>query len=47
MEQKEKPKLNITTKGLSIKKIIISIGSKNIKWVITKTNANVVNIDML
>jgi len=45
--QKGKPRLNMTMKGLSRKQIIIPIGINNTERVITQLNANVANINRL
>ena len=45
--QKGKPRLNITMKGLSRKQIIFPMGINNIERVIVQSNANVANINRL
>jgi len=47
LSQKSKPKLKMTTKSLSRKQVIISIGSNNFERVMTKANAHVLNINRL
>jgi len=47
LSQKAKPKLNITTKSLSRKQIIISIGSNNAEKVMAKANIYISNINRL
>jgi len=43
--QKSKFKVNIITKGPSRKQIIISMGTNNVKRVITQVNAHITNIN--
>lgn len=43
--QKSKFKINMKTKGPSRKQIIISMGTNNIKRVITQVNAHITNIN--
>ena len=45
--QKGKPKLNMTTKGLSRKQIIVLMSMNNAKRVITQSNMHVSNINRL
>ncbi len=47
INQKDKPKLNITNKGLSRKQIIIFMKSNNTKKIIAKANTHVSNINRL
>jgi len=47
LSQKAKPKLNMTTKSLSRKQIIILMGSNNAKRVMAKANVHVSNINRL
>jgi len=43
--QKDKPKFNMITKGLSRKKIIISMSMNNVKKVMVQSNVYVTNIN--
>ena len=45
--RKDKPRINITTKGLSRKQVIVPISSYNADRVIAKSNAHIVNINRL
>jgi len=45
--QKDKPRLNITTKDLSRKQIIIPIGTSNVERVMTQSNVYITNINRL
>jgi len=44
---KGKPKLNMTTKDLSRKQIIISMSTNNMERVLANSNVHVVNINRL
>ena len=44
---KDKPKLNITTKGLSRKQIIVPMSTNNSKAIITQANEHILNIKRL
>jgi len=44
LDQKDKPKLNMTTKGLSRKQVTVPMGSNNAERVMVKANAHVSNI---
>jgi len=45
--QKDKPKFNIMTKGLSIKQIIIFTSTNNAKIVTAQSNTHIANINRL
>ena len=45
INQKDKFKINITTKGLSRKQIIISIGMNNAESIIVQANTHIANIN--
>ena len=44
---KDKPRLNITTKDLFKKQVIISMGTNNVERVIVQSNMHIVNINKL
>jgi len=47
LNQKEKPKLNMTTKSLSKKQIIIPIKTNNVERVMAQSNMHIANINRL
>ena len=47
LSQKEKPKIDMTTKRLLRKQIIISMGANNTKRIMAQSNVHVTNINRL